>query len=312
MKAARIAVYGHADVIEIADISQPVPRQGQVLIEVHAASINPFDTTVREGRVAGMIPGGLPVTLGGDLAGIVREVGEGVTALAAGDQVYGQAAVVAGNSGAFAEYAVTAADQLAKMPAGLSFTDAAALPLTGVSALQALTEHIGLSAGRKIFILGGAGGIGTMAIQLAKHLGAHVATTATGSGLDYVRGLGADEVVDYQSQDFASLLHGYDAVFDTVGGDTFGRSLAVLKRGGIAVSMIAEADPDQLEQLGVVALLQQTKVNTERLSHLRQFVESGALKVHVDQIFPLDQVSKAFAARESGQVRGKVVIQIHD
>jgi NADPH:quinone reductase-like Zn-dependent oxidoreductase len=227
MKAAQINEYGHADVIEVSDIAKPTLGEGQVLVEVHAASINPFDTIVREGHVAQMIKS-LPVTLGGDIAGVVTEVGSGVTEFAVGDKVYGQANAVAGNSGAFAEFAATAASQVGNMPANLSFVEAGAIPLTGESALQVITGHMKLAPGQKILIHGGAGGIGTVAIQIAKHLGAYVATTATGEGIQYVTDLGADEVIDYASQKFEDSVHDYDAVFDTVGGDTYVRSFGVL------------------------------------------------------------------------------------
>jgi alcohol dehydrogenase len=310
MKAAQISQYGHADAIQIVDAEQPTPAAGQVLVEVYAASINPFDTSVREGNMQQMIPLQLPVTLGGDIAGRVVELGEGVDALAVGDTVYGQANVVAGSSGAFAEYAATAAGQIAKAPANVNCNEAAALPLVGVSALQALTEHIGLQSGQKIFIHGGAGGIGTVAIQIAKHLGAYVATTATGEGVAYVQSLGADQVIDYKSQDFADTLSDFDAVFDTVGGDDFAKSLAVLKQGGVAVSMIAPADESAAAERGVKAMTQMTRVTTDRLNALRELVEAGVVTPHVDKVFPLHDVQAAFQARESGAIKGKVVLEI--
>src|SRR5690606_10107573 len=202
MKAAQINNYGDPSVVQIAEVDQPQLTEAQVLVEVHASSLNPFDTTVREGHMKDAIPLQFPATLGGDIAGVVVKAGTGVERLKPGDKVYGQANVVAGNSGAFAELAATKASQLAKMPSNLSFEQAAAMPLVGVSALQALSEHINLKAGQNIFIHGGAGGIGTIAIQIAKHIGAYVATTATGEGIDYVKKLGADQVIDFKSEDF--------------------------------------------------------------------------------------------------------------
>ncbi len=310
MKAAQIKDYGHADVVEVVEASRPKPGGGQVLVEIHAASINPFDTTVREGFMRKMIPLKLPVTLGGDIAGVIAGVGAGVVGFKVGDQVYGQANVVSGASGAFAEFAVTAAGQVAPMPAGLSFTQAAAAPLTGLSALQVVQDHIKLAPGQKILIHGGAGGIGTAAIQLAKHIGAYVAATATGEGISYVQSLGADKVIDYQAAPFETGLTGYDAVFDTVGGETYARSFAVLRKGGVIVSMLEQPNRELAEKHRVVAIAQQTRTTTAGLEVLARLIEGGAIHVHVDRVFPLDQIREAFAARESGKVRGKVVVEI--
>lgn len=308
MKAAQIREYGHADVVTIVEIDTPTVGDGQVFVEVQAASLNPFDTMVREGYVKDMIKS-LPVTLGGDIAGVVREVGSGVDTIAVGDTVYGQANVVAGNSGAFAEFAATKAEQIAKAPANISITDAASLPLVGVSALQALTDHLELKDGEKIFIHGGGGGIGSVAIQIAKHLGAYVTTTATGEDIAYVTDLGADEIIDYKAQDFSDELKGFDKVFDTVGGDDFAKALAILKPGGVAVSMIAEADEAGANELKVTAIHQFTQVDTAKLNKLTELVEAGTVTPRVGQVFKLDDVRAAFEARESG-AKGKIVIQL--
>jgi alcohol dehydrogenase len=310
MKAAQINDYGDASVITINEVDKPNVGAGQVLVEVHASSLNPFDTSIRAGYMKEMMPLQFPVTLGGDIAGVVVDIGQGVTSVVVGDKIYGQANAVAGNSGAFAEFAVTAAGQVARAPKGLDPKQAAALPLVGLSALQALTQHIKLQSGQKIFIHGGSGGIGTIAIQIAKNIGAYVATTATGEGINYVKQLGADEVVDYKSQNFAELLKDYDAVFDTVGGDDFNKSLTILKPGGVAVSMIAAADEAKAKELGVTAITEMTKSTTEALDELTQLVEDGVVTPHIDKVFPLTQIKEAFVARETGTVRGKVVIEI--
>lgn len=310
MKAAQIEEYGDASVVRINEITVPTVEPGKVLVEVHASSINPFDTTVREGYMKENIPLDLPVTLGGDIAGVVTEVGENVTGVAPGDKVYGQANVVAGNSGAFAEFALTSAGQLAKMPNNLDFQQAASLPLVGVSAWQALTQHIQLQAGQKVFIHGGAGGIGSIAIQIAKHLGAFVAVSATGDGIGFVKQLGADQVIDHQADDFTKVLSDFDAVFDTTPGQEFTKSLVILKPGGIAVSMLSEADAAAAEKHGVTAITQSTKVTTEALDALRNLIEGGIVTSQVDKVLPLEQIQEAFRARESGNVRGKVVVSI--
>lgn len=312
MKAARINEYGNADVVQVVDIEKPVAAEGQVLVEVRASSINPFDKTIREGYMKDAIPLELPVTLGGDIAGDVVEVGDGVTDVSVGDKVYGQANVVAGNSGAFAEFASTKAAQVAVMPGNVSYLEAASLPLVGVSALQALTEHINLQPNQKLFIHGGGGGIGTMAIQIAKNIGAYVATTATGEQVDLVKKLGADEVIDFKAEDFSTKLSGFDAVFDTVGGEDFVKTFTILNRGGIAVSMIAPADEAKATELGITAMTQSTHVNTERLNRLRELVEKGVVAPQVDKVFSLDDIQAAFKAKEEGTVRGKIVLSISD
>ncbi|MEO5690601.1 MAG: NADP-dependent oxidoreductase [Candidatus Saccharimonadales bacterium] len=310
MKAAQIQEYGGPSVVTVVDAEKPVVKAGQILVEVHAASLNPFDTTIREGYMKDMIPIDFPATLGGDIAGTVVEIGDGVDTVAIGDNVYGQANIVAGNSGAFAEYAATAAGQVAIAPTNVSITEAAALPLVGVSAMQAVHEHIALKANQKILIIGGGGGIGRVAIQVAKHLGAYVATTASGEGIEIATTLGADEVIDYTSQDFTELLHDFDAAFDTAGGDEFAKALSILKQGGIAVTMTAQFDEAQAKDLGITAIAQMTHVTTAVLDQLRELVEADVVKPYVGKEFSLDEVQEAFTARESGTVDGKVVLNI--
>jgi len=310
MKAAQINEYGDASVVKINEIEQPTPSKDQVLVEVHNSSLNPFDTVIRAGYMQEMIPLEFPVTLGGDIAGVVTAIGEDVTDFTVGEAVYGQANVVAGNTGAFAEYAATQKGQIAKMPANLDFAEAGSLPLVGISALQALTEYLDLQTGQKIFIHGGAGGIGTIAIQIAKNTGAYVATTAKAEDTEFVKERGADQVIDYRTQNFADVLSEYDAVFDLVGGDDFNKALTILKRGGKAVSMIAQADEAKATELGVTALSQATQVTTDALNILTKLIEDGIVTPQIGKTFSLDQIKEAFEARESGSIRGKVSLVI--
>lgn len=310
MKAAQISDYGDASVIHVQEVEKPTPGEGQVLIEVYAASLNPFDTTVRAGYVKEAIPLRLPVTLGGDVAGVVVEVGLGATGTAVGDRVYGQASAVAGSSGAFAEYTVTKTSQIAKAPSNLDFQQVAALPLVGVSALQALERHLELRAGQKIFIHGGAGGIGVIAVQIAKHIGAYVAATATGDDIDYVKKLGADEVVDYKLLQFKDVLHDFDSVFDTVGGEDFKKALDVLRPGGKALSMVAKVDKAIADQRDITVLTQSTRVTSEILDKLRGLAEAGVVVPRIGAVFSLEQVQEAFKARESGKTKGKIILKI--
>lgn len=307
---AEIDKYGGVDVLEINDNApKPSPTKDQVLVEVYAASINPFDWKIRAGYLKDIIPLKFPVTLGGDFAGIVVEVGEGVSQFSVGDEVFGQANVVGGGTGSFAEFVAAPAKSTALKPKSTNFEQSAALPLVGVSAVQALEEHIGLQKDQKILIHGGAGGIGHVAIQLAKAIGAYVATTVSANDMDFVKQLGADEVIDYKNQDFSKLAD-FDAVFDTVGGETTNKSFAVLKKGGVIVSMLGQPNEDLAKKYGVTAIGQGTKTTTIHLSRVAELVNSGKITVSVDKVFPLKQVQEAFRYQEEVHPRGKVVLKI--
>jgi NADPH:quinone reductase-like Zn-dependent oxidoreductase len=314
MKSAQIRRYGGSEVVEINQ-STPAPSDpspGKVLVRIKAAGVNPADWKIREGYMQQMMPLQMPSTLGMDFSGIIERVGDGISDFKQGDEVYGQAAEIKGGSGAFAEMALANADTIARKPRTLSHEEAAGLPLVGVSAYQALAETIGLSKGQKILIHGGAGGIGSIAIQLAKHLGAYVATTVSANDKQFVRELGADEVIDYMTQTFEDLLtHDYDAVFDTVGGDTYMRSFKVLKRGGsIIVSMLEQPNQELVDRFGVKAISQFTQVNRERLTKLAQWVDQNNIRVNVDRIFPLDEAGRALDYQRDVHPRGKVVLKV--
>ena len=310
MKAAQINKYGDSKVIEITDAPKPTASKGKVLIEIHAASINPFDWKIREGYLQKMVPLQFPVTLGGDFSGIITEVGESVSGFKKGDEVYGTAIVLSGGSGSFAEFASADPVHIAHKPKNASHVEAAAIVLTGISAWQALVEHIGLSKGKKILIHGGAGGIGTAAVQLAKHLGAYVTATTSERDISFVKGLGADEVIDYKKQSFESMLHDYDAVFDTVGGETYTKSFKILKKGGVIASMLEQPNTELMEKYGVKAMSVYTQVNAGKLSKLAELIDKGVVKVHVDKTFPLEQAAAALEHLQTKHPRGKVVLII--
>jgi NADPH:quinone reductase-like Zn-dependent oxidoreductase len=264
---------------------------------------------VREGAAQQMAPLSFPATLGGDVAGIVSELGTGVSELQVGDEVYGLANALSG-VGSFAEFTPVAAGSLAAKPKNIDFVAAAAVPLAAGSAYQALVEHIGLKSGQKILIHGGGGGIGMFAVQIAKHLGAYVATTATSADAEFVKSLGADEVIDYKNTDFTTVVKDYDAVFDTVGGDTATKSYAVLRRGGTLVSMTGQPDEAAAKEYGITAISQQSKVTGERLREIAQLIDEGSLKIYVDKVFPLDEAAEALAYLQSDAHHGKVVIEV--
>ena len=310
MKAAQISEYGGAQVVQFTtDAAKPANSKSQVLVEVYAAAVNPFDFKVREGMMQSMSVLTFPATLGGDFSGVIVELGEEVTGFQIGQAVYGQAGALSGN-GSFAEFAPVKAASIALKPESVDFVTAAAYPLVTVSAYQALVDHMAIQAGQKILIHGGAGGIGAVAIQLAHHFGAHVTTTSTAADLEFVKSLGADEVIDYQTQDFATVVSDMDAVYDTIGGETNQKSYGVLKSGGALVSMVLAEDASLLAQHDIKYTYQFTKVTTERLQQVTKLIEAGDLTINVDKVFTLEQAAEALEYLKVDHPRGKVVIQI--
>jgi len=313
MKSAQINRYGSSEVIEI---NQNTPllhlSSEKILVDIKAAGVNPIDWKIREGYMKQMISLQFPSTLGMDFSGIIKEVSKDISTeeYKQGDEVYGQASVTNGGTGAFAEIALTNTDNVALKPKSLNYAEAAALPLVGVSAWQALVENMELSKDQKILIHGGAGGIGSIAIPLAKNLDAYVATTASSDDKEFVQNLGADEVIDYKSQDFEELVHDYDAVYDTVGGQTYTKSFKVLKKGGIIVSMLEPPNSDLMEKFGVKAIFQLTQVNKDRLTQLAKWIDKNNIKIHVDKTFSLDETAKALDYVKDVHPRGKVIIKI--
>ena len=310
MKAVKVHEVGGPEVLKLEDTPIPFPGPGEVLIEVHAASLNPIDAKLLRTDSSYQQAVDNPLTPGFDLAGSVVELGEKVKHIRIGDNVYGQAAAVRKGTGAFAEYAVAQEDCIARMPDNISFTEAAAVPLSACSAYQALVEHIKIKAGNKVLIHGGSGGIGTFAIQLAKHLGAYVATTATEKGLYYAKQQGADIIIDYESERFENKINDFDAVLDTVGGETYGRSFKVLKQGGIIVSMVSVPDEMLMKQYRVRAVLATTKVDSKKLGKITDLIKCGALHVNISNIYPLQQAKEAFEAKEKEKILGKIAIEV--
>jgi len=313
MKAAQMKGYGSSD--EVIEINENVPAPndpsaGKVLVKIKAAGINPVDWKIREGYMQQMIPLQFPSPLGMDFSGVIEKVGQGVSEFRQGDDVYGQASIMSGGSGAFAEMALANADTTAHKPKSLSHPEAAGLPLVGVSAWLALVETISLQKSQKILIHGGAGGIGSVAIQLAKHLGAYVATTVTANDKQFAKALGADEIIDYQTQTFEELIRDCDAAFDTVGGETYSRSFKVLKRGGIIISMLEQPNQELMKQFGVKAVFQFTQLTRDPLTKLAQWVDQNNIRVNVDKTFPLEEAGKALDYQRDVHPRGKVVLAI--
>jgi NADPH:quinone reductase-like Zn-dependent oxidoreductase len=332
MKALVFKRYGGLDQIAVADLPRPVPQPGEILFQVHAAALNPVDNKIREGKLKAIRQYQLPVTLGSDLAGVVVEVGRGVTRFKPGDAVF--ASVEGMRMGALAEFAVVAENAAALKPANLDFVSAASVPMVGLTAWQALKEQARLKPGQKVFIPAGAGGIGTFAIQLAKHLGAKVGTTTSTGNVEFVRSLGADEVVDYKQQKFEGVLRDYDFVLDTLGGESLEKSFQILKPQSAVVSIVGPPDAAFARARGmnffmvfvfgllsrkVHRLAKQRGVgysflfmNTDghQLAAIGKLIEAERIWPVIDRVFPFAQAKEALAYLEKGRARGKVVVQM--
>ena len=303
MKAAVIHQYGDNDVVRLADLPCPEPGAGEVLVRVHAAGVNPVDWKIR-GGMGQRLGLSLPIVLGGEIAGTIERVGEGVGDFRAGDAVYG---II--KSGGFAEYAIARPGELAPKPAGLDFVHAAAVPLGALTAWQAMFDLAQLGRGQRILITGTSGGVGSLAVQLAKDRGAHVTGLASARNEAFVRGLGVDEFVDYQKQAFEEVVQDVDVVFDTVGADTFQRAFRSLKKGGFLVTAVAFPG-DEARQHGVGVARVQCKPDAPQLAAITALVDAGKLKAHVATVLPLAEVKQALALSAGGRTRGKIVLGI--
>ncbi|NNM60348.1 MAG: NADP-dependent oxidoreductase [Legionellales bacterium] len=310
MKAIQITHYGDNRMVKMnINALNPVPSDEQVLIRMHAAGLNPIDWKIREGYLQSKYPLAFPLTLGMDFSGTIVEIGKNVKNFQIGDEVYGMSNIFNGGTGTFADFFSVDASFCAHKPSKLTHTEAAVYPMAGISALQALTLHINQHEGGKILIHGGAGGIGSFAIQIAKYFGLYVATTVSEKNRQFVEDLGADEMINYKVQKFEHLLHGYDYVLDTVGGLTYKKSFQVLKKGGIIVSFREEADIELMKLHQVNAFIEFTDVNSTSLAKLSEFINKNIIHAHIDTIFAFEQTPQAIQHLESGHPQGKVVIE---
>jgi NADPH:quinone reductase-like Zn-dependent oxidoreductase len=328
MKAFVVTRYG-PDGLEPADVPTPEVGPGDVLVDVRAASINPLDKMIRNGEFKQLIKHKRPFTLGHDLSGVVTEVGSGVRDLKMGDEVYSRPRDL--RIGAFAESIAIDAADVALKPASLSFEEAAAVPLVALAAWQALVDLADVKPGQKVLVHAGAGGLGSTVIQVAKHLGAYVATTARTDDVDKVTSLGADEVVDYTTTDFADVLSGYDVVLDSLGPASLEKSLTVLKPGGLAISVVGPPDPAFATQLGrpllkpvMSALSRKVRrrarelgvrysfffmtASGAQLEKLTALYDDGTLRPVLDRTFTFEQTLDAMAYVEQGKASGKIVV----
>jgi NADPH:quinone reductase-like Zn-dependent oxidoreductase len=331
MKAFVVETYGK-DGLRAAQVPRPKVGDRDVLVKVSAASVNPLDKMVRNGEFKQLLKYKRPFALGHDVAGVVTQVGRAVRGFKVGDEIYARPRDL--RIGTFAEYIAIDQDDAAHKPASLSLHEAAALPLVALAAWQALVDLAQVKPGQRVLVHAGAGGLGSTVVQLAKHLGAHVATTAHTNDLDKARGLGADEVVDFTTTDFAEVLSGYDVVLDSLGGTNLAKSLTVLKRGGLAISVVGPPDAAFARQLGQpilrpVMAVMSAKVRRQarklgvrysfffmrasgaQLRELAALYDAGHLRPVLDKrSFPFDQTPDALAYVEQGKASGKVVIAL--
>ena len=328
MKAFIVDLYG-TDGLRAADVPQPTVGHGDVLVQVRAAGINPLDNMVRNGEFKRLLKYRPPFILGYDVSGVLTEVGTDVRAFTVGDEVYARPRDL--RIGTFAEFIAIDADDVALKPRSLSFDEAGAVPLVALAAWQTLVDLAHVEPGQKVLVHAGAGGLGSTVIQVAKHLGAHVATTARTGDLERVRALGADEVIDFTERDFAEVLSGYDVVLDSLGGTNLEKSLTVLRPGGLAISVAGPPDPSFAAQLGqpilapVMALLSRKvrkrakqlgvryafffmRANGAQLEELAALYDSGTLRPVLDHTFPFEETLEAMAYVEQGRANGKIVV----
>lgn len=305
MKALRIEEYGGSEVMAYADVPLPTVGPDDVLIEIEAAAVNPIDWKIREGILKAHLPIPLPHVLGRDFAGRVAATGENVRSIACGDAVYGTAEAL--RFGSHAEFVAVNANNVGLRPERLDPAEAASIPLAALSAL-AMMDASRLAAGERVLIHAGAGGVGSLAIQMAKAIGAEVATTAGAASLDYVRGLGADLAIDYANTDFATQWKDGDVVFDTMGGEIHKRSLSVLKPGGRLAYLIAAPLGDAPVRKDVEIVHAVVDYGKAALSRVTAMVEAGRLAPQVETVTPMAEAAKAYDLSQSGHARGKIIL----
>jgi alcohol dehydrogenase len=332
MKAFILERYGKKDGLREGELPEPELRDDEVMVQVYAAGVNLLDVKIRNGEFKLILPYRLPTALGHDVAGVVTRVGSRVRRFKVGDEVYARPADH--HIGTFAQFIAVNENDVAPKPSNITMEEAASLPLVGLTAWQALVERAHLKKGQKVFIQAGSGGVGTVAIQLAKHLGATVATTTSHANLDLVKSLGADVVIDYRKDDFEKVLQNYDVVLHSQDAVALQKSLRVLRPGGMLVSISGPPDPIFAKGIGapwfvrlIIRLLSAKvrkeairrdlkyaflfmRANGQQLRELTQLVEDGAIRPVIDRVFSFEQTNEALAYVETGRAKGKVVVKI--
>ncbi len=308
MKAVRIHAFGGPEAMKLEEIETPQPQDDEVLIRVHAASVNPIDYKIREGGFPPVKAQHLPKILGRDIAGVVERCGSAVTRWHEGDAIF---AMLDGRGvGGYAEYVCLKGELCAPKPAHLNFTEAAAVPLAAITAWQGEFDHGHLTSGQHELIHGGAGGVGHFAIQFAKARGARVATTVSRADFDFARAQGADEVIDYRSERFEEEVRDIDLVFDLIGGETQERSWAVLRDGGALISTLMQPSEERARARGIHAQSYVAEPNAIELTEIGRLIDADRVHPHLHAVYPLEEVAQAHRTLEQGHVRGKVVLQL--
>lgn len=311
-QAVRIHAFGGVAQLKFDSLPMPEPKPGEMLVKVHAASVNPVDYKIREGKYPEVKADKLPYTLGRDLCGTIVKMGDAkksgeAKSLAPGDSIF---AMIGIDRGGYTEYAVVKVDEAVEKPSSLDAITAAAVPLAGMTAWQGLFRYGELKAGQRVLIHGGSGGVGHFAIQFAKAKGAHVLTTVSGDQLDFVRGLGADEAIDYKKQRFEDVARDIDLVFDLIAGETQARSWGVLRKGGSLVSTLTEPSQEEARKHGVRGLRYTVRENRAELAEIAALIDSGEVRPKVGRIFPWIEVAAAQDCIQNGHTEGKIVLEM--
>jgi len=305
IKAIQVHNYGDVDQLKLEQIPQPEPQEGEVLVRVHSAGVNPVDWKIRAGYLKDFMPTTFPYVPGADLAGVVEKVGPGVTAFQPGQEVFGR-----GSQGTYTEYAIAPAKTLALKPKTMSFDQAATIPVGATTAWQGLFEHGNLQAGQRVLILGGAGGVGLYAVQFAHLKGAHVIATTSTSNIDFVHSLGAEAVIDYTKARVEDEVHDVDLILDTVGETALASALPTLKRGGTLITIAGQPDEAKARELGVRTARFSAQVNSELLSMFAKLIDEGQIKTFVGETYLLSEAGKAHEISQSGHGRGRIILRV--
>lgn len=308
MKAVRIHEYGGPEVLKYEDAPRPEPGPDEVLIRVHAAGVNPVDWKVRAGYAKDRLKYTMPFIPGWDVSGVVESVGSGATRLKKGDEVYSRPDI--SRDGSYAEYIVVKESEVALKPKSIDHVHAAAIPLAALTAWQALFDAGKLSADQTVLIHGAAGGVGSFAVQFAKLKGARVIGTASKKNHEFLRSLGADETIDYNTTKFEDVVRDVDVVLDTITGETADRSYQVIKKGGIYVSVLMPPSQEKAAAHGVRCAHTFVQPNVEQLNEIAKLVDSGKLKLTIEKVFPLAEVRAAQESNATGHTRGKIVLRV--
>jgi NADPH:quinone reductase-like Zn-dependent oxidoreductase len=304
MKAVRIHEFGEPEVLKYEDIPEPQPGPGEIRIRVIAAGVNPIDWKIRKGLV-GEMP--LPMTIGLDVAGVVDAPGQGEVIFQPGEEVFAKVSI---GQGGYAEYTAVNISQVARKPRSIGFIESAAIPTAGLAAWQSFFDIAGLEKGQSVLIHGAAGGVGSFAVQFARWKGAYVIGTASGQNEQFLKSIGADEVIDYKNQRFEDMVGNLDVVLDTIGGDTFERSWGVLKPGGFLVSTVAGIPEGAPEKYGVRAKTLMTRSDGGELAQIAAIIDEQQIKPMVTTVLPLSEAQKAHEMSESRHTRGKIVLRV--